>query len=93
MTGVEFLMATDDGPGLELEVITGGQLFMVVTVVAFLAGSWVYWDARRREIDNPGIWAAAIAFLFLFYVLPGLGALIVYIVMRGSEPGDGDRSP
>lgn len=86
-------MAAENGPGLDLEFITGGQLFVVVTVAAVIAGIWVYWDARRRGVRNPGIWAAAVAFLFLFYVLPGVGALIVYVVMRGSEPEDGDRSP
>lgn len=86
-------MTVEEGPGFDLGLVSGNQLFLVITVLAFIAASWVYWDAKRRDVPSPGIWAAAIAFLFLFYVIPGIAALVVYAVMRGEVTQDSDRRP
>lgn len=87
------LLTTDpeDAVGLDLEFITGPQLFAIVTIFGLIVAIGVYWDARRRDIQNPGIWAATVGFLFLLYAIPGLAALVVYLVMRGQRSAE-DRS-
>lgn len=81
-----------NGVGLDLTVITGPQLFAIVTIAGIIAAVGVYVDARRRQVRNPGVWAAAVGFLFLLYAVPGIAALIVYLGVRGSSR-DEDRSP
>ena len=79
-----------------LDPAAGTGLFVVVTIAGLLAAAWVYRDASRRGISNPGIWAVAIGFLFLLYALPGLAALVVYVMIRStlSDPDrDGTTSP
>ena len=62
--------------------ISGLQLFLLFTISGIIAGIWVYFDARRRAMSQPAIWATAVAFLFLFYFVVGLVALMVYLSMR-----------
>lgn len=61
----------------------GGQtIFIGVTIAGVLAGLWVYYDASSRSIDNPVLWATVVLFLFIFYAVPGIVALIAYLVLR-----------
>ena len=60
----------------------GTILFALVSLGAILTLWWVYHDASSRNINNPGIWAVGIAFLFMFYALPGIAALIIYVMLR-----------
>lgn len=71
-------------------LVDGTLLFIVVTVGGILAAVWVYFDARAREIDNPVLWAAVVAFLFLLYAVPGLIALIVYLFLRSESQPESD---
>lgn len=76
--------------GVDLEFISGVELFAIVTVAGILAAAGVYIDGRRRGLENPAIWAATVGFLFLLYAVPGVAALVVYLLLRGEDP---DRSP
>lgn len=82
------VLATDNGVGFDLPYITGPQLFAVVTVIGVVVAIWVYIDASRRNVSNPGIWAVAIGFLFLLYGLPGVVALVVYLAIRSDQAGE-----
>ena len=78
------------GPAIPVP-IGGLELFLLFTVGGVLAGIWVFIDARRRGADHPALWAISVGFLFLFYFVVGLAALVVYVVMRehlGGEPTD-----
>ena len=66
--------------------VDGTLLFITVTTAGIIAAIWVFFDARARGIDNPALWATIIAFLFLLYALPGLAALLIYIIMRTRRP-------
>lgn len=77
--------------------VWGTELFVAVTLSGILAAIWVYRDARRRNAESPGLWAAGVGFLFLFYVVGGIAALGIYIAMRNQlgdtddTTSDGDR--
>lgn len=70
--------------------VDGNLLFISVTIAGIVAAIWVYYDARARGVDNPYLWAAVIAFLFLLYALPGIVALVIYILVRGDTSGRDD---
>ena len=44
---------------------------------------WVYFDAKRRDIENPALWYFAV-------VLPAIGVfgLVAYLLHRRTAPGD-----
>lgn len=69
--------------------VDGSLLLISVTIAGIVAATWVYYDARTRGIDNPVLWAAVIAFLFLLYAVPGIVALVIYILMRGEKAANG----
>lgn len=72
----------------------GTLLFAAVSLAAVLAAAWVYRDGRRREVAHPAIWASAVGFLFLFYVVGGIVALIVYLALRDQlGPGQPTDDP
>ena len=63
--------------------LDGVHLFFLFVLAGLLAGSWVYFDASKREDENALLWAAVVAFLFLFYFVVGFAALVIYVVLRG----------
>lgn len=65
-------------PGaLELLVLLG--LFAVIGV---FVGGWVYRDARARGSARAWQWAVGIPLLFLVGLVPGLLALVIYLLVR-----------
>ena len=70
--------------------LDGVHLFFFFVLAGLLAGAWVYLDATKRDDDNALLWAAVVAFLFLFYFVTGFAALIIYVVLRGR---DGEQPP
>ncbi len=75
--------------GVEFELLSGIEVFAIVTVAGILAAVGVYLDGRRRGLENPAIWAGTVGFLFLLYAVPGLAALVIYLLLRRENP---DRS-
>lgn len=71
------------------EFVGGLELFFLVTTVGVISAIWVYRDARRRGVPHAMLWAACVGFLFLFYALPGVAALIVYVGLRDTIVEDG----
>ena len=67
---------------VEIGSVGGMEIFVVTTVLGVLAAVWVYRDASRHRVRHPILWAISIAFLFFFYALPGVAALIVYLLLR-----------
>ena len=65
-----------------LSSIGGLELFLAFTISGIIAGVWVYRDARRRQAAQPALWATAVGFLFLFYFVVGIAALIGYLLLR-----------
>lgn len=76
--------------GYDIGIVSGDTLFVVVTVAGIVAAAGVYVDARRRGREHAAIWAAVVGFLFLLYAVPGVAALVIYVMLRGEGP---DRSP
>lgn len=63
--------------------LDGVHLFFLFVLAGLLAGSWVYFDASKRSDEYALLWAAVVAFLFLFYFVVGFAALVIYVVLRG----------
>lgn len=74
-----------------LDAMVGTELFVVVSVCGILTAAWIYRDAKRRGSDQAVLWGACVGFLFLFYALPGVVGLFVYLALRdtlGESTGD-----
>jgi len=57
-----------------LAMVLGGIILLIVYIAL---ARFVYTDAVKREVPNPGIWV----FIFLIFNIPGL---IIYFLVRGS---------
>ena len=65
--------------------LDGVHLFFLFVLAGLLSGTWVYLDATKRDDDNALLWAAVVAFLFLFYFVTGFAALLIYVFLRGRD--------
>jgi hypothetical protein len=61
-------------------------LFLVISIVglAILIGAtyWVYQDAQGRGNDNAALWAVLTALGFFIGLIPGVGVVVVYLLVR-----------
>lgn len=83
--------------GSLLEPVNGLYLFAAIVTLGVTSAVWVYRDARAREFSDPIKWSLAVGFLFVFYVIGGIVALLIYVLLsREAEqtvrPGDGETA-
>ena len=64
--------------------VGGELLFVSVTLSGIAAALFIYWDARKQGATYPGLMAICVGFLFLLYFVPGVAALVLYLILRGS---------
>lgn len=54
---------------------------LLLLVVAFLVGRWVYRDAQGRDM-NETLWGLGTGIAILIGLIPGLVVFVVYYVLR-----------
>lgn len=63
-------------------------LLLVLLLVFGIVGRWIYRDAKRRGSEWAWQWGVGIALLFLAGLVPGLLAVIIYLLVRPEEPAE-----
>ena len=80
-------MPNFDGFPISLSLVVLILLACVVSIIVFvLIARFMYSDATKRAIPNPGLWLLA----FLIFGMP---ALIIYLIVRNSYPSDATETP
>lgn len=73
---------------LQIGVPGAAELFVLVIILLLVfgvVGRLIYRDARRRGSDWAWQWGVGVSLLFLAGIVPGLLAVIIYVLVRPDE--------
>jgi hypothetical protein len=64
----------------------GFFLFIIYLIIVLFVSLWIRGDAVKRGSQHPTLWGLTVAVLLLFYIIPGLIAILVYLYARRNFP-------
>lgn len=67
------------------EMFVNITLLLIAIGILMLIGRWIYFDAKSRGSDWAWQWATGVPFLFVLGVVPGMLAVVIYLLVRGDK--------
>jgi predicted branched-subunit amino acid permease len=62
----------------------GFFLFIIYLIIVLFVSLWIRSDAVNRGSQHPTLWGLAVAVLSLFYIIPGVIAILLYLYARSN---------